>query len=406
MKNLNNKNILVGITGSIAAYKAAQLVSNLKTNGAHVKVIMTKASTSFITERTLESISKNRVLIDESETEESFLHLDVSKWADIILIAPCTANSLNKITNGLGDDLLSTTCLAFKGKIFIAPAMNPNMWNNSILQDNLKNISRDKFEIIGPDYGNHACGDVGYGRMSSPDIIVETLSKSIGRGILDGIKILVTAGPTREPIDPVRFISNYSSGKMGYAIAEYARDLGGDVKLISGPVKLPSPEGLLNKAVETSAEMLDEVLNSITDCDIFISAAAISDYKPSDSLTEKHKSTDGDLSIKLVRGEDILKTAKKKNKNIYAVGFSAETKNIEENAKQKLLDKKIDMIIANEANHQKGVGFESDYNQIVIINKNETTSIPINSKKELAKIIINRIASIYRGNLLKLKNAR
>ena len=406
MKNLNNKNILVGITGSIAAYKAAQLVSNLKTNGAHVKVIMTKASTSFITERTLESISKNRVLIDESETEESFLHLDVSKWADIILIAPCTANSLNKITNGLGDDLLSTTCLAFKGKIFIAPAMNPNMWNNSILQDNLKNISRDKFEIIGPDYGNHACGDVGYGRMSSPDIIVETLSKSIGRGILDGIKILVTAGPTREPIDPVRFISNYSSGKMGYAIAEYARDLGGDVKLISGPVKLPLPEGLQNKAVETSTEMLDEVLNSITDCDIFISAAAISDYKPSNSLTEKHKSTDGDLSIKLVRGEDILKTAKKKNKNIYAVGFSAETKNIEENAKQKLLNKKIDMIIANEANHQKGVGFESDYNQIVIINKNETTSIPINSKKELAKIIINRIASIYRGNLLKLKNAR
>ena len=406
MKNLNNKKILVGITGSIAAYKAAQLVSHLKNNGAHVKVIMTKASTSFITERTLESISKNRVLINESETEESFLHLDVSKWADIILIAPCTANSLNKITNGLGDDLLSTTCLAFKGKIFIAPAMNPNMWNNSILQDNLKNISHDKFEIIGPDYGNHACGDVGYGRMSSPEIIVETLSKSMGRGVLDGIKILVTAGPTREPIDPVRFISNYSSGKMGYAIAEYARDLGGDVKLISGPVKLPLPDGLLNKAVETSAEMLDEVLNSITDCDIFISAAAISDYKPADSLTEKHKSADGDLTIKLVRGEDILKAAKKKNKNIYAVGFSAETKNIEENAKQKLLNKKIDMIIANEANHQKGVGFESDYNQIVIINETETTSIPVNSKKELAKIIINKIASIYRSNLLKLKNAR
>jgi len=406
VKNLNNKNILVGITGSIAAYKAAQLVSNLKNNGAHVKVIMTKASTSFITERTLESISKNKVLIDESETEESYLHLDISKWADIILIAPCTANSLNKITNGLGDDLLSTTCLAFKGKVFIAPAMNPNMWNNSILQDNLKNISHDKFEIIGPDYGNNACGDVGYGRMSSPEKIVETLSKSIGRGILDGIKILVTAGPTREPIDPVRFISNYSSGKMGYAIAEYARDLGGDVKLISGPVKLPSPEGLLNKAVETSAEMLDEVLNSITDCDIFISAAAISDYKPSDSLTEKHKSADGDLSIKLVRGEDILKTAKNKNKNVYAVGFSAETKNIEENAKQKLLNKKIDMIIANEANHQKGIGFESDYNQIVIINKTQTTSIPVNSKKELAKIIINKIASIYRSNLLKLKNAR
>ena len=405
MKNLNNKNILVGITGSIAAYKAAQLVSNLKNNGANVKVIMTKASTSFITERTLESISNNKVLVDESETEESFLHLEVAKWADIILVAPCTANSLNKITKGLGDDLLSTACLAFKRKIFIAPAMNPDMWNNTIVQDNLKNISLDKFEIIGPDYGTHACGDVGYGRMSSPDFIVETLSKAMGKGILDGIKILITAGPTREPIDPVRFISNYSSGKMGYAIAEYARDLGGDVRLITGPVKLALPEAIQTKAVETSSEMLDEVLDNVSDCDIFISAAAISDYKPSDTLTEKHKCADGDLNIKLVRGEDILKTAKLKNKNMFAVGFSAETKNIEENAKAKLISKKIDMIIANEANHQKGLGFESDYNQIVIINESETTTIPLNSKKELAKIIIHKIVSIYKKNLLKIKNA-
>ena len=405
MKNLNNKNILVGITGSIAAYKAAQLVSNLKNNGANVKVIMTRASTSFITERTLESISNNKVLVDESETEESFLHLEVAKWADIILVAPCTANSLNKITKGLGDDLLSTTCLAFKRKIFIAPAMNPDMWNNTIVQDNLKNISLDKFKIIGPDYGNHACGDVGYGRMSSPDLIIETLSKAMGKGVLDGIKILITAGPTREPIDPVRFISNYSSGKMGYAIAEYARDLGGDVRLITGPVKLALPEAIPTKAVETSSEMLDEVLDSVSDCDIFISAAAISDYKPSDALTEKHKSSDGDLNIKLVRGEDILKTAKLKNKNVFAVGFSAETKNIEENAKAKLVSKKIDMIIANEANHQKGLGFESDYNQIVIINESETITIPRNSKKELAKIIIHKIVSIYKKNLLKIKNA-
>ena len=405
MKNLNNKNILVGITGSIAAYKAAQLVSNLKNNGANVKVIMTRASTSFITERTLESISNNKVLVDESETEESFLHLEVAKWADIILVAPCTANSLNKITKGLGDDLLSTTCLAFKRKIFIAPAMNPDMWDNTIVQDSLKNISADKFEIIGPDYGNHACGDVGYGRMSSPDLIIETLSKAMGKGILDGIKILITAGPTREPIDPVRFISNYSSGKMGYAIAEYARDLGGDVRLITGPVKLALPEAIPTKAVETSSEMLDEVLDSVSDCDIFISAAAISDYKPSDTLAEKHKSSDGDLNIKLVRGEDILKTAKLKNKNVFAVGFSAETKNIEENAKSKLISKKIDMIIANEANHQKGLGFESDYNQIVIINESETTTIPRNSKKELAKIIIHKIVSIYKKNLLKIKNA-
>jgi phosphopantothenoylcysteine decarboxylase/phosphopantothenate--cysteine ligase len=227
----------------------------------------------------------------------------------------------------------------------------------------------------------------------------------MGKGILDGIKILITAGPTREPIDPVRFISNYSSGKMGYAIAEYARDLGGDVRLITGPVKLSLPEAIPTKAVETSSEMLDEVLENVTDCDIFISAAAISDYKPSDTLTDKHKSADGDLNIKLVRGEDILKAAKLKNKNMFAVGFSAETKNIEENAKAKLVSKKIDMIIANEANHQKGLGFESDYNQIVIINESETTTVPLNSKKELAKIIIHKIVSIYKKNLLKIKNA-
>jgi phosphopantothenoylcysteine decarboxylase/phosphopantothenate--cysteine ligase len=241
--------------------------------------------------------------------------------------------------------------------------------------------------------------------MSSPDLIIETLSKAMGKGILDGIKILITAGPTREPIDPVRFISNYSSGKMGYAIAEYARDLGGDVRLITGPVKLSLPEAIPTKAVETSSEMLDEVLENVTDCDIFISAAAISDYKPSDTLTDKHKSADGDLNIKLVRGEDILKAAKLKNKNMFAVGFSAETKNIEENAKAKLVSKKIDMIIANEANHQKGLGFESDYNQIVIINESETTTVPLNSKKELAKIIIHKIVSIYKKNLLKIKNA-
>ncbi len=227
----------------------------------------------------------------------------------------------------------------------------------------------------------------------------------MGKGILDGIKILITAGPTREPIDPVRFISNYSSGKMGYAIAEYARDLGGDVRLITGPVKLALPEAIPTKTVETSSEMLDEVLDNISDCDIFISAAAISDYKPSDPLTEKHKSADGDLNIKLVRGEDILKKAKLKNKNMFAVGFSAETKNIEENAKAKLVSKNIDMIIANEANHQKGFGFESDYNQVVIINESETTMIPLNSKKELAKIIIDKIVSIYKKNLLKIKNA-
>ena len=406
MKNLNNKNILVGITGSIAAYKAAELISKLKSAGANIKVIMTKASVSFITETTLECISKNKVLIDERESEESFLHLDVSKWADIILVAPCTANSLNKITKGLADDLLSTTCLAFNRKIYIAPAMNPNMWNNKILQDNLNTLSKDKFQIIGPDYGEHACGDIGYGRMSSPQLITETLSKSIGQGALDGYRILVTAGPTREPIDPVRFISNYSSGKMGYAIAEHCKDLGACVTLISGPVRLDTPERVTYKGIETSTEMFDEVIKSIDNYDVFISAAAISDYKPSDILDHKHKKQDGGLTINLIRGNDILKSAKEKNKNIYAVGFSAETKNIKHNAIRKLEEKKLDLIIANEANHQKGVGFESDYNEVMIIDKEHKITILKNTKKELAKVIMDRIMSNLKKRLISIKNVR
>ena len=406
VKNLNNKNILVGITGSIAAYKAAELISKLKSAGANVRVIMTKASISFITETTLECISKNKVLIDESENDKSFLHLDISKWADIVLIAPCTANSLNKIINGLGDDLLTTACLAFNEKIYLAPAMNPSMWNNKILQDNLRNLSKDKFELIGPDYGDHACGDVGYGRMSSPQSIVEALSKSLGRGALDGYRILITAGPTREPIDPVRFISNYSSGKMGYSIAEYCRDLGASVKLISGPVRLDKLDGIIYKNIETSSEMFDEVMKSIDNNDIFISAAAISDYKPSDTLDHKHKKQDGGLTINFVRGKDILKCAKEKNKNVYAVGFSAETENIESNATRKLKEKKIDLIIANEANHQKGVGFESDNNEIMIIDKANEIITSKGPKKKLARVIINRIVSNLKNNLIKIKNAR
>ena len=406
MKNIHNKNIVVGITGSIAAYKAADLVSKLKKAGANIKVVMTKSSTSFITERTLESISNNKVLVDENENDESFLHLDIAKWADIFLIAPCTANSFNKITSGLADDLLSTSCLAFKGKILIAPAMNPDMWNNEMVQKNRENMSKHKFKIIGPDYGLHACGDEGYGRMSSPEAILESLSNEVEKNELDGIRILVSAGPTREPIDPVRFISNYSSGKMGYALAESARNLGADVELISGPVGIKMPENIKITSVETSAEMLDAVLGKIPYCDVFISAAAISDYRPCHKLTEKHKSSDGELVIRLERGEDILKLAKETKAGLYAVGFSAETNNISDNAKIKLEKKNIDMIISNEANHQKGLGFESDMNEVCIIEKDSMLKIPKNTKKIIADIILSKIAKNIKGNLIKIKNVR
>ncbi len=406
MKNIHNKNIVVGITGSIAAYKAADLVSKLKKAGAIVKVIMTKSSTSFITERTLESISGNKVLVDENESEQSFLHLEIAKWADVVLIAPCTANSFNKITTGLSDDLLSTVCLAFKGIILLAPAMNPDMWNNELVQKNFKNMSESKFKIVGPDYGLHACGDEGYGRMSSPEQILESLSNVVKKNNLDGVKILVSAGPTREPLDPVRFISNYSSGKMGYALAESARSLGADVELISGPVRLSPPDNIKLTNIETSSQMLQQVLQRVFDYDVFISAAAISDYRPLNSSSRKHKSTDGDLLIRLERGEDILKLAKEKNPSLYAVGFSAETDNISTHARIKLKRKNIDMIIANEANHQKGLGFESDMNEVLIIDKENTLKIPKQTKKAVADIILSKITENYKQNLIKIKNAR
>jgi len=406
VNNLNKKNILVGITGSIAAYKAADLISRLKKSGACVKVVMTKSSTSFITERTLECISENKVYVDESECHEHFLHLDLAKWADIVLIAPCTANSFNKITNALGDDLLSTICLAFNEKIFIAPAMNPDMWNNELLQKNLQNMPKSKFSVIGPDYGKHACGDEGYGRMSQPEMIVDHISSAISKNILNGLKVLVSAGPTREPIDPVRFISNYSSGKMGYAVAEAARDMGAYVELISGPVIIDPPDKIPVAYIETSSEMLEQVLNKVYDFDVYISAAAISDYKPSKLITKKHKSVDGDLHITLKKGIDILKTAKEKNPSLFTVGFSAETHDVLKYAADKLISKNIDMIIANEANHQKGLAFGSDENEVTLIQNNSTKHLPLNSKKELAKGIIEELANNLRDNLIKVKNAR
>jgi len=236
MDILTDKNILLGITGSIAAYKAADIVSKLKKEGCNVKVVMTKSSELFITETTLESLSNNKVISEElgASTKSNFAHLDLAKWADIILIAPCTANFMNKLANGHGDGLLSTICLAFTKTIFIAPAMNPDMWNNKVTQSSINKLNEAQIKIIGPNYGNHACGDIGYGRMSNPEKIIEKIKDRNKITNLSGCKILITAGPTREPIDPVRFLSNYSSGKMGFAMAVAARSMGANVEIISG----------------------------------------------------------------------------------------------------------------------------------------------------------------------------
>ena len=265
MNILYNKNVLLGITGSIAAYKAADITSKLKKEGCNVRVVMTKSSDSFITETTLECLSSNPVLTDEDKAGlvTHFTHLDLAKWTDILLIAPCTANFMNKLANGHGDDLLSTICLAYTKNIFVAPAMNPDMWENKITQNNVKKLYSADIKILGPGYGLHACGDTGYGRMIDTATIIENIKDENNKSELSGVNILVTAGPTREPIDPVRFISNYSSGKMGYAIAIAAKELGANIELISGPVQLKPIPKIKTFYVETSKNMMDAVMKKI-----------------------------------------------------------------------------------------------------------------------------------------------
>ena len=409
MDILTNKNILLGITGSIAAYKAADIASRLKKEGCNIKVVMTKSSELFITETTLESLSGNKVISEDHESTvvSNFKHLDLAKWADIILISPCTANFMNKLANGHGDDLLSTICLAFTKKICIAPAMNPDMWNNKVTQSNLKKLAEAEIEVIGPSYGTHACGDIGYGRMTNPEQIIEIIKLTNKTSLLAGSKILVTAGPTREPIDPVRFMSNYSSGKMGYEVAIAAKSMGASVKLISGPVSLDPIKGVETQYVETSNEMYEAVMSNVKDFDILISTAAIADYKPANYSKTKYKKNQNNISIEFKRGMDIISTVSNKYKNIYTVGFAAETDSLKKNSLDKLTKKNLNMIVGNIANHELKLGFESDYNEVTIFTKNKSLKIALSKKSEIAKTVLNVIAGDYSSNIKLInKNAK
>ena len=406
MRILDNKNILVGISGSIAAYKAADLISKLKSYGANVKAIMTSSSAQFITTTTLKSLSGNDVICENNQsTVSNFTHLDLAKWADILVIAPCTANLMNKIANGVGDDLLTTICLAYNKKLFIVPAMNPGMWTNKITQSSIEKLEKSKINIIGPEYGKHACGDIGYGRMSSTEHIIEQLENFQAQKILSGIKFLITAGPTREPLDPVRFISNYSSGKMGYAISLVAKQLGAEVTLISGPTALNTLEGVDTTYVETSDQMRETVSKKISNAEIFISTAAISDYRPVKYSKSKYKKSSNRLTIEFERGIDILQMVARQYPDIYTVGFAAETENLHANARKKLQSKEIDMIIANIANYEKNLGFGSDYNKVTIISNDQNLEEIDSSRKiDIAYKILKTIHKKYFITKKILKN--
>ena len=396
MSNLTNKNILLCVTGGIAAYKAAELVRLLKTSNAFVKVLMTKSAQEFITPLTMQALSGEKVHTDllSTEAEAAMGHIELAKWCDLIVIAPCSANSLSKIAEGRGDDLLSAVCLATESKIFIAPAMNQAMWKDKRTQKNLSKSIKAGLNVIGPASGAQACGDVGAGRMTEPTDIVSEVEKTLEKGLLTGKKVIITAGPTQEMIDPVRYISNKSSGKMGFSLAEEVKNQGALVTLISGPVNLKTPEKVKRHDVLSADEMKLKVEELIEDCDIFISAAAVSDFKPKEIYKNKIKKKENEkhLNLKMDKNSDILKVISEKNLNLKTVGFAAETENLLSNAKKKLSQKKLDLIVANDVS-KKDIGFDSDENEVTLITKKEQKKIKKASKKIVSKKIVEFIAS-------------
>lgn len=396
---LDNKNIIIGVTGGIAIYKTLDLISKLKKENANVEVIMTKAATEFIAPLTFQTMSQNRVhfdmfgLVNEMEVE----HISLAKKADVILVAPATANTIGKIANGIADNLLTTVIMATSKKVVFAPAMNTQMYKNPILQNNISRLRELGYEFINPGEGRLACGDEGTGKMAEPLQIIEYLKSFFTEKDLIGKKIIITAGPTQEAIDPVRYITNRSSGKMGYAIAKEASRRGADVVLIAGPTDLDIPDGVKFERITTTQEMLEKINLYFDDADVLIKAAAPSDYKPTHFSDKKIKKEIGKdiMEIDFEKNPDIAAYfGAKKKKNQLIVGFAAETDDLLENATKKIQTKNLDFIIANDVT-MEGAGFEVDTNIVSIIYKDGTIeNLPIMEKSELAKIIIDRIKNI------------
>ena len=396
MIRLSNKRILLCVTGGIAAYKTAELTRLFKKNGAEVRIIMTQSAQEFVTPLTLQAVSGNQIhysLLDE-EAELGMGHIELAKWADVILIAPCTAESLARLAQGRANDLMSAVILASDAQLFIAPAMNVKMWEDKVTQKNLETLKLKDVLFIGPDSGEQACGDIGEGRMSEPDFIALQIAKSFTSSVFNGKKILITAGPTKEAIDPVRYLTNNSSGKMGYALAEVAYLSGAEVNLISGPVNIKPIEGVKLININTADEMLNEVKALITNMDIFIGCAAVADFKPVDFHKSKIKKDHNDeMSLKLIKNPDILQYASDHMKEKLVIGFSAETDNVIENAKTKLLKKNLNMIICNDVSN-KDIGFDSDDNEVHLITHDDVVKLTKTSKLKIAKQIIKSIEAL------------
>lgn len=397
---LKGKTVVLGVTGSIAAYKMANVASALVKEGADVHVVMTKNATNFINPITFETLTNNKCLVDTFDRNFQFhvAHVSLSQKADVMLIAPASANIIGKLANGIADDMLSTMALAASCKIIVSPAMNTHMYKNQIVQDNLKKLKHYGFEIIEPAVGRLACASVGEGKLPAEDVLLDYIRQEIQfEKDMQGLNVLVTAGPTIEKIDPVRYITNHSSGKMGYSVAEVAAKRGANVTLISGPVHIDAPMFVDVVNVESANDMYNAVMDHLKNCDILIKAAAVADYTVENISDEKIKKQDDDLSLTLSRTNDILKAAgENKEKNQVICGFSMETSNLIENSEKKLNSKNCDMIIANNLN-DNGAGFGVDTNKVSIITKDNIQSLDVLSKKEVAFEILNRALELYKS---------
>jgi len=394
MENLSGKTVLLGVTGGIAAYKMANVASSLRKTGADVHVIMTKNATQFITPLTFETLTNHRCTVDTFDRNFQYdvAHISLAKAADLILVAPATANVIAKLAHGLADDMLTTTVLAARCKKLVAPAMNTAMLENPITQDNLKTLRRYGFQIVEPAVGMLACKDVGSGKLPEPEVLVDAVIRQLAREKdMAGLHVTVTAGPTQERLDPVRFLTNHSTGKMGYAIAREAVLRGAQVTLISGPVALEAVPGADRKSVTSAQDMLEAVQEALPRTDILIKAAAVADYRPAVVSDEKMKKADGELSIPLERTQDILGwVGRNRHEGLYVCGFSMETENMLENSREKLQKKHLDMIVANNLK-VAGAGFGVDTNVVTILTAQGVKELPLMGKDQVARELLDEI---------------
>jgi phosphopantothenoylcysteine decarboxylase / phosphopantothenate---cysteine ligase len=393
---MQGKRILLGVTGGIAAYKSAELVRRLRERGADVQVVMTAAAREFVTPLTFQALSGRAVRTElwDSAAEAAMGHIELARWADLVLVAPASADFMARLAGGRADDLLATLALATDAPLVLAPAMNRLMWSNPATQANAATLRARGVRLLGPAEGEQACGEVGPGRMLEPSELADAVDALLPpRGPLTGRRVLITAGPTRERIDPVRFVSNRSSGKMGFAVAQAARAAGADVVMVTGPVALAAPPGVRRIDIESAADMLDAVLREIDAADIFISTAAVADYRPAAPPEHKIKKSSEKLALEMERTVDVIATVAARPRRPFVVGFAAETENVEQNARAKMLKKNLDMIAANEVGHAKA--FDCADNELVVLWRGGRREFPLASKSSLAADLIALIAEVF-----------